>query len=244
MTPKSEPKPGDPGYEPSRVPTSWKTNSPVPVGWMLQFGYMAKRYGEIEGVHGDIVECGLGEGNTFAMLACLIGIEDRKPPRKLWGFDSFEGWPEPTPFDASPRNPRKGEWTVSEEMVTRRLEESKISEKFPGLKIEIVKGFLDASLPNFANSIMLRRPIALLHLDVDLYQGYRDGLKHLFPMVAVGGLVLFDEYREFHPELPGYGDKEKWPGCSKAVDEYFANRPEVLQYDPVTNKYWVRKVSS
>ena len=231
-------KPGDPDYEPSRVPTAWKTASPVPIGWARQFLYMSRRFEQIRGVPGDIFECGLGEGNTLAMLAFLIGSEGQRPPRRLIGFDSFEGWPEPTEWDASPRNPKKGEWTVSRGMVEQRLTESKIREELADLKIEIIEGFLDKSLPEF---VCIRRQIALLHLDVDLYPGYKDGLKHLFPLVAVGGLVLFDEYREFHPEDPNYGNAEKWPGCTKAVDDYFANRPERLQYDPETKKYWVVK---
>jgi hypothetical protein len=51
---------------------------------------MAELYKQIP-PEGDMVECGLGEGNTFAMLAYFIGSEGRQQPRTLWGFDSFEG---------------------------------------------------------------------------------------------------------------------------------------------------------
>src|SRR6266487_648209 len=95
---------------PSKVPTSWATTQPVPVGWMRQFRYFTRLYDRIHGLAGDVVECGLGEGNTFAMLAYLIGTEERQQPRTLWGFDSFEGWPEPDACDASPRKAQKGEW--------------------------------------------------------------------------------------------------------------------------------------
>lgn len=226
---------------PSKVPTSWATASPVPVGWMRQFQYFAGLYERIRVLDGDVVECGLGEGNTFAMLAYLIGSEKQQTPQRiLWGFDSFEGWPEPTEWDASPRNPQKGEWKVSEEMVEKRFEESGIYREFPKLDIRITKGFLGDTLPHFP----LDRRIAFLHLDVDLYEGYRDGLVYLFPKVVPGGIVAFDEYREFHLELPEYGEKEKWPGCSKAIDEYFSGRRELLrrellQYHPETKKYFV-----
>jgi len=225
---------------PSKVPTSWATVSPVPVGWMRQLLYMGWRYEEIRGIPGDVVECGLGEGNTFAMLAYLIGSEDRQPSRTLWGFDSFEGWPEPDSFDASPRNPTKGEWTVSEEMITRRFEESGIYKEFPQLKVKTVKGFLRDTLSG-GSQADLPDQIAFLHIDVDLYEGYRDALKYLFPKVSKGGLVLFDEYKEFHPEDPAYGDLEKWPGCTKAIDDYFRDRPETIQYHPETKKYYVVK---
>lgn len=220
-------------------PTHWTTAHPVPVGWMRQFRYFAWLYDWIKTVPGDIVECGLGEGNTFAMLAYLLGSEVMRH-RKLWGFDSFEGWPEPTQFDASPRNPKKGEWKVSEEMVTRRLEESELYRAFPDLpsRIEIRKGFLKDTLPLFPD-----RRIAFLHIDVDLYEGYRDALQYLFPKVSPNGYVVLDEYREF-PKRPEYGNGaiEKWPGCSKAVDEYFQNRSEKPHLDIESGKYHIVKI--
>ena len=190
----------------------------------------------VQGLPGDVVECGLGEGNTFSMLAYLVG-SDINRSRILWGFDSFKGWPAPTRWDESPRNPQEGEWAVTEEMIQARLDESGIRKAFPGLDLRIVKGFFDRSLPNFP-----ARPIAFLHIDADLYPSYRDALKYLFPHVVVGGIVAFDEYREF-PSGPEYADRtiEKWPGASKAINDYFANRSETIQYHPETKKYYVVK---
>ena len=45
----------------------------------------------IEGVKGNIVECGVGEGYGQCLLLYfseLFGRQDR-----IWGFDSFEGFP-------------------------------------------------------------------------------------------------------------------------------------------------------
>ncbi|HYU64830.1 MAG TPA: TylF/MycF/NovP-related O-methyltransferase [Candidatus Paceibacterota bacterium] len=222
---------------PSSVPTTqWATAHAVPVRWMQQFRYFSFLYDKIRHLPGDVVECGVGEGNTIVMLAYLMGSESRQPPRSLWGFDSFEGFPEPSQWDASFRNPQKGEWHISEESVKQRFEESGIYRTYPHLDIRIQKGFLGKTLPNFPD-----HKIVFLHLDVDLYEGYRDGLEYLFPKVIKGGIVLFDEYREFRPDNPAYGGKEKWPGCSKAVDEYFANRSEEIQYYPETMKYFVVK---
>ena len=221
----------------------------VPEGWVNQFLYMAHLYDRIQGVDGDIVECGLGEGTTFSMLAFFSGSENHRPVRRLYGFDSFEGFPAPDSLDCSPRKPQEGEWGpedrgVTEESVRRRLADSGISDEFPELDIRIVKGFLRDSLSDFPRD----RPIAFCHLDVDLYEGYRDALRHLFPRVAPGGVIAFDEYREFHPELSQYRDErgvfiEKWPGCTKAVDDYFADLEEVLRYHGPTRKYYIVKGS-
>jgi len=191
-------------------------------------------------LNGDVVECGLGMGGTFNMLAYLVGTEKR-PSRTLWGYDSFEGWPEPDTIDDSPRKPQKGEWKVSEETVLDHLSQSGIRTEFPDLNFKLVGGYLCDTLPQAPD-----RPIALLHIDVDLYQGYADALLHLFPMVEVGGIVMFDEYLEF-PDHPDYIDDcqpiEKWPGCTKAVDEFFADRPETPQLYEETGKYYVVKLA-
>ena len=93
-----------------KEPTQWTTEHPVPVGWMKQFRYFLTLFEKISNLSGDVVECGIGEGNTFSMFAYLVGSEGSK--RMLWGFDSFEGFPEPDPKDASPRDPKKGEWKI------------------------------------------------------------------------------------------------------------------------------------
>lgn len=223
----------------STIPTAWTTDFSVPVGWMRQFRYLCELYGKLQGLPGDVVECGLGKGSTFSMLAYLAGTETNRA-RKLWGFDSFEGWPQPTKWDRSPRNPQAGEWRVDQETITNRLNESGICEEFPDLDIRIVRGFFNKSLPRFP-----ARSIALLHIDADLYPGYRDALKYLYPKVIPGGVVAFDEYKEFPEDHGGAsygkGTIEKWPGATKAIDDYFANRPETIQYHPETKKYYVVK---
>lgn len=234
-----------------KVPTQWQVQGVVPVGWMRQFRYLTRMYELIRSIPGDIVECGLGEGNTFSMLAYLAGSEAECealgfPARKLWGFDSFEGWPEPVEYDASPRHPQKGEWCVSEREVRERLEHSKVIHDFPSLETVIIPGFFRDTLPH-ALSQFPKHSIAFLHIDCDLYVGYRDVLTALFPKVVQGGIVLFDEYKEF-PPLPeyGYGRIEKWPGATKAIDEYFADSPFAIQsypinYWPGSKKYFVVK---
>ena len=51
----------------------------------------------------SIVECGFGVGKSFSALAYLAG----KSGRDLYGFDTFEGFPEPGPIDSSSRNAKK-----------------------------------------------------------------------------------------------------------------------------------------
>lgn len=178
----------------------------------------------VDGVEGDIVECGVGKAATAQILVLLINYE--KQGRKFWGFDSFEGFPEPTSEDRSFRNPRKGEWKkmtkkdVYDTMLACRLDKS-----FIDSNVKIIKGFFSETLPDAKVS-----KIALLHLDVDLYQSYADCLKYLFPRVVEGGVVMFDEY-----------DEPKFPGAKKAIDEYFAGSGYTILKDKIYGKYFLIK---
>lgn len=224
---------------PSKNPSNWDSGDPVKTGWLDQYEYFREIFQKISSISGAVIECGLGLGDSFIMLANHIGRENAEAPRELFGFDSFEGWPAPTSYDESPRNPQKGEWAYPQEDFEARVTEAGIYKRFPNLKVVITPGFLADSLPSS------KAPeIALLHIDVDLYEGYRDALQYLFPHVAPGGVVMFDEYRYFSTR-PGYivGGKqiEKWPGCTKAVDDYFADRPEKPTYHDATRKFYVVK---
>lgn len=148
-----------------------------------RFLYLKRTMDRVLDIEGDVVECGVGKGRTFQMLAILSEAQNKS----LWGFDSFEGFPEPTSEDRSSRNPQKGEWKkISLKDVYDGLSLLKLSSEYLP-KIKVIKGFFDESLPRAINDI---NKISLLHLDVDLYQSYKTCLKYLFSKVAMGGGYL------------------------------------------------------
>ena len=51
--------------------------------------------------------------------------------------------------------------------------------------------------------------IAVLRLDTDWYESTRHELEHLYPRLAVGGVLIVDDYGH-------------WQGARRAVDEYLA----------------------
>lgn len=202
-----------------------KTDSILPDTVLMQkLLYFNRMFNVISSIEGDIVECGVGEGKTFLLLAFLIS-NDRKR-RKLWGFDSFEGFPEPTSEDESFRKPKKGEWArVSPEDVIDLLRRVGIDKKLIEEDIIIKKGFFRQTLNSYQGN-----QISLLHIDADLYDSYKVALKELFPRVTERGVVLFDEYNE-----------PKWPGATKAVDEYFKGTEYKISYDKISGEYYVIK---
>lgn len=193
-----------------------------------RYFYMQKMFNRVANLDGDIVECGVGKMHTFQMLAEFL--QEQGSTKKLWGFDSFEGFPEPTPEDSSPRNSQKGEWKyINEEDVAKFLLILGFKRQWIDSHIKIVKGFFQYTLPKSNIS-----KISFLHLDVDLYDSYKTCLQYLFPKVVEGGVVLFDEYANKNENL-------KFPGAKKAIDEYFSGTKYKLSRDQSTGKYFLIK---
>ena len=66
-------------------------------------------------VEGDILECGVGNGQTLSYILFNLIYNKNHHDRNYIGFDSFEGFPEPSHEDNSRRNPKKGEWNHTDE---------------------------------------------------------------------------------------------------------------------------------
>jgi hypothetical protein len=189
--------------------------------------YFKEVYNLIADVKGDVVECGIGYGNSFFELCCLAYLENKG--RKIYGFDSFEGFPEPSEEDKSPRNPRKGEWNVSTVETIEMLltEKGKIEPSFIKSNVRLIKGFFEDSLQKYDG-----KSIAFLHLDVDLYNSYKVTLEYFWPKVVRGGVVLFDEYKN---------EIDRFPGGCKAIDEFFGDLITQIEYNELANRYFIVK---
>jgi hypothetical protein len=184
----------------------------------------------VNSVDGDVVECGIGKGESFYLLCALTELDLKS--RNIWGFDSFEGFPEPSVEDASPRAPQKGDWkedTIKIDDIYEMLQEGRIPTEFIEMRVNLVKGFFSESLPKFTGD-----HIALLHLDVDLYESYKQTLEYFWPKVSVGGVVLFDEYKQS-------GVETTFPGAAKAIDQFFGERKRSILYDPTVRRYYIVK---
>ncbi|RMZ49852.1 hypothetical protein EB822_10745 [Flavobacteriaceae bacterium PRS1] len=181
--------------------------------------YIILNYIKSNKISGDIVECGVGRGVSifsFANICNLIGLK-----KLIYGYDSFDGFPEPTTEDNSIRKPQKGEWSdtyihhVREHFIFEGLD--KYFDDF----IRLVPVFFDQSLP--PNKL---KDIAFLHLDCDLYMSYKTCIRYLYPKLSKGAIVLYDEFN--HP---------KWPGATKAISESLSSSKRILFYSNILDKY-------
>lgn len=160
-------------------------------------------------IPGDIVECGVWKGHSLASIAAkLKAMGSRK---RLWAFDSFEGLPEPSApdriGDAFHPKALKGHFgDTGLDLVKRKLAAVGYE------PFELRKGWFDQTLHEAP------APLSLVFLDCDLHDSYVTCLNELWPKLAVGGIMVFDEYYSL-----------KYPGARKAIDAYFAEKTDKPQ---------------
>lgn len=192
-------------------------------GALDRYLYFKDMVESVADVEGDIVECGVSIGHgalLFSLLGEYVGTR-----RTYYGFDSFEGFPDPVAKDEKTPITGRGFWANPPETVMKVLRDGRLTDDFIRGHIRLVKGWFNETLPSYEGRI------ALLHLDCDLYDSYKIALETFYPKVQPGGVIMFDEY----------GDA-RWPGATKAIDEFFAGKPECVQPHPkCTWKYHVRK---
>ena len=155
--------------------------------------------------------------------------------REVFAYDSFEGFPAPTEEDKSVRNPKEGEWSFSpsgkykysKEFTELVLMEAGVP--LSELSISITKGFFSDSLKRHPN-----RPIALLHVDGDLYSSYKDTLENLYELVSPGGIIVFDDF------LAEQVEGESFPGSRQAVREFLGDKIDNLKVSIAGTNYLIK----
>jgi O-methyltransferase len=166
----------------------------------VRLANLHKRAYEIEdmGIPGDIVECGVWNGGSAAMMA------DAAPSRTLWLFDSFQGLPEPDARDGERERRMHFEGFC-------RGDESKVQQAFDRLglsmdNVKIVPGWFRDTFPDAPV-----HSVALLHIDADWYDPVRLCLETFYDKVVPGGVIVLDDYGV-------------WEGCKAAFDEFWERR--------------------
>ncbi len=154
-----------------------------------------------EGPEGAVVECGVWNGGSSAMVAA--GLSQHGATRPCWLFDSFEGLPEPTENDdAVVRDGYFPGWCTG--AVARVEEAHRLAGTVPS-SLQIIPGWFNETLAKQAEAI---GPIALLHVDADWYDSVTTVFQTLYYQVVPGGVVVIDDYGS-------------WSGCRRAVHDYF-----------------------
>jgi O-methyltransferase len=156
---------------------------------------------EREAVPGAVVECGVLDGGTAALMAFGTAAS----ARAVHLFDAWEGLPETCAEDGASAKAWTGEVVGSPVRVTAVLRKLKINLS----RVTFHRGWFDQTFPNAEIP-----QIALLHVDADFYEPTKLIFERWYPHVASGGFIQIDDYDSF-------------AGCRRAVDEFLRQHPEV-----------------
>ena len=138
--------------------------------------------------------------------------------KKIYAFDSFEGFPENLSKNDDQylgKYLKESKWNyklMSIDLVKQNLLNNCLSKKEVDDRIIFKKGFFPHSFKDF------NEKISFLHLDVDLYNSYKDCLEFFFPKLVKNGIVTFDEYETDIKVKNTKGWNFK--GANKAIDEF------------------------
>lgn len=195
----------------------YNTSSVSRIGKLLAHYELYKR---IVHLPGSIVEGGVYKGSSLIRFATFRELLENTHSRKIIGFDAFGKFPterlelkEDKKFIESFENAGGDGYSV--EQIKKLLELKKIE------NVELVKGDVVKTIPEYLKKDSALR-IALLHIDVDVYEPSVAMLDHLFDRVVKGGLIVLDDYA-------------KVIGETQAIDEFIKDKDLKLEKLPFFN---------
>ncbi len=190
-------------------------NNIISTSWdPIRYGIIALAINTIkkEKIKGHFAELGVFQGNTSKIIHHLA------PEKKLFLFDTFEGFP------------------------AEFLENKGDSERFKNTQLEWVK----KNIGNL-NNIFIRKGIfpetteglesetfAFVYLDADLYKSTLEGLKFFYPRISKGGYLLIHDY---------HNPQESNAGVMRAVNEFMTDKMEkIIELPDVLGSIILRKL--
>jgi len=178
-------------------------------------------------VKGSIVECGVFRGFGLMSWAKLSTIlEPENLTRRIYGFDTFAGFPGHTEKDANPiAQPERAALYADSYEELKSLIEEYDRDRFLGHidKVHLIRGNAIETIPQFVAS----HPhllVSLLFLDFDLYEPTKLAIEAFVPRMPRGAVIAFDEL-----------DNPMWPGETLALLESIGIRHlqiRRLEWDP------------
>jgi hypothetical protein len=196
---------------------------------MTRFLALYEIFKRIIPVKGSIVECGVNRGYGLMAWAKLSAVlEPVNLTRRIYGFDSFAGFPSIGEGDRTGPNwetAKAGALHADSYDELLKLVDLYDKDRFLGHipKVELIKGDATQTIPRF----MADHPhlvVSLLFMDFDLHEPTKAALQSFVPRMPKGAILAFDEL-----------DNPLWPGETLALLETLGiNRLELerLDFDP------------
>lgn len=184
------------------------------------------------------VECGVAKGGALALIR---DFSNKKSI--IYAFDSFNCMPSLTEKDENETRAlthnfdKKGTTFIGKKFAKK----SDVIETFNNLnstlyKVKIIEGYIQDTFPKNIGQI---NNIAVLHLDLDFYEGTLFALEHLYDKVIQGGVIIIDDYGAYK-------------GCRNAVHDFRTQRnidseifrtieTDIVGLKDGTEAWWIKK---
>ena len=176
---------------------------------LKRFLTLYEMFKQVLPVKGSVVDCGVFRGFSLMAWAKLsASLEPENFSRRIYGFDTFEGFPSVHEHDRGDfKATAVGELAADSfdelQQVIAAFDEDRFLGHIP--KVELVKGDMTRTIPEFVERNR-HLVVSLLFLDSDLYEPTKVALEHFRPRMPKGAVIAFDEL-----------DKPIWPGETMAL---------------------------
>jgi len=184
---------------------------------------------------GDIFEFGVYRGKSLITAALIL--KELNSKKKLYGFDTFEGFPSFSKFDdlnqfkknkyfnkklqnefknfiklkkTLTKNKKFNSYNISTSGDFSKSSYEYVMEKIDYFKlnnVKLIKGEFKNSVPEFFDKNNIK--ISSCNIDCDLYDGYQLLLPTVFQNLSKKGYIFLDEYYSL-----------KFPGSKIATDDF------------------------
>jgi O-methyltransferase len=149
-----------------------------------------------EDIGGDYYEFGVYAGFSL-WFAYQMGKEyflDNGKAMNFWGFDSFEGLPEPKGVDRAPDSFgnyfSRGNFSASLNLVIANLKKNKVDMD----KVTLIQGFYEDTLNEKLFDKYNFGKASIILIDCDLYSSTVIVLNFIKRILKLGTVILFDDY--------------------------------------------------
>jgi hypothetical protein len=170
------------------------------VGDISRFYFFCLAFDQIhkDGLLGDLAELGVYRGHTATLLARIA----RRLGRHAYLLDTFEGF-DKSDLQGYDANQPIQFTDTSVDAVRRLVGEDNVS-------------FIKGHFPDSAKALP-ETSYCLVHIDCDLYAPISSALNYFYPRLVPGGFLIVHDYSSLC-----------WDGAERAVDEFFADKPEAI----------------
>lgn len=149
---------------------------------------------------GELIELGVYKGGSAAAVAWYLSMSGIQRPFHL--CDTFTGLP----------SPREWEYHRAKDFGDTTYKKVKhcLQTFLPEYPFRYHQGLFTETLP-----FIVQAKFCFAHVDADLYDSVRESCEFLYPRMAKGGIIVFDDY-----------GAPTCPGAKRAIDEFFADKLE------------------